>query len=197
MLKFNMFKEQGEEKFWEQKKKEREATLRRGHNNRRGLRGSVGKKSNGLKSPKRLTLSTSTTTTTTTQNAENRQSNDPPESSSFGIQLLSEKPTEWGRSFRRDGATKANLSVEEEPDAIEPTSTTYNPKFAVVRERVPAHPFYDRFWNEEKLTDKFAAMTGPGSYEETGGVGRQVLSTRASSATAVFSTADRLKLMNP
>ena len=103
---------------------------------------------------------------------ENEETNDPPEFSSLGVQTLSERRSEWGRSFRRAGGLKSNLSVEEEQANLEPTATTYHPSYESVNPRAPSHPLYDRL-DGDKWSDKFAAMTGPGSYDEGGSVGKQ------------------------
>jgi len=114
--------------------------------------------------------------------------------SSLGVQVLSESLTSWGSTFNRAGGLKSNLSVEEEQDGIEPTATTYRPNVDYVKPRAPNHPMYDRL-DGVKWSDKFAALTGPGSYEELGSVGVQCESTKANSGKAVFSREDRLKFM--
>jgi hypothetical protein len=126
---------------------------------------------------------------------ENTETNEPPESSSVGVQLLSHNTTMPALSFKRAGVGGINLSVGEQEEANEPTATTYHPDYQVVKPRIPAYGLSDRL-NDEKWTDKFAALTGPGSYEEGGSVGRQALSTKNNAARTTFSTVDRLKFMS-
>ena len=126
---------------------------------------------------------------------ENEETNPPFEGSSIGAQLLSENRTLPALSFKKAGVAGTGLSAGEEEAAKEPTASTYHPDYRAVKPRVPAHGLSDRL-NSEKASDKFAAMTGPGSYDEGGSVGAQQLSTRKSAATATFSTQDRLKFMS-
>ena len=127
---------------------------------------------------------------------KNEDASEPPESSSIGVQLLSENKTLPALSFRKAGAAGGvALSADDELLANEPTSTTYTPQFQAVQPRIPAYGLSDRLGGE-KWTDKFAAVTGPGSYDEQGSVGNQVASTKSNAPRATFSTVDRLKFMS-
>jgi len=125
----------------------------------------------------------------------NEECNEPFESSSIGVQLLSENKTLPALSFKRAGVGGINLSVGDKEQANEPTASTYTPQFQLVKPRIPAYGLSDRL-NDEKWSDKFSAMTGPGSYEEGGSVGKQVLGTRGNAPRVTFSTQDRLKFMS-
>ena len=122
------------------------------------------------------------------------ETNEPPNESCLGIQLLSENPTRHGFTFERAGGNNVNLSVDEETNAMEPTATTYRPKYSYVKPGATGGLMSDRP-DEVKWTDKFN-MAAPGSYEESGSLGKQVLSTRLSAGTAPFTQENRLQFLS-
>ncbi|GMH83485.1 hypothetical protein TrVE_jg1060 [Triparma verrucosa] len=214
MLKFNCFKEPGESKYWKEKKKEiDQIKVKPGRTERQKLKTDEKFKTRRerLKSPFADPTSTfengpsgipfsstpldSLVRSSNASLLDGEEGTDPPNPSSLGVQLLSEDPSFHGFSFQKQGGQKANLSVDEENNKLEPTATTYRPKFDYTTERVRGGLFSDRL-DSVKWTDKFAAMTGPGSYEEGGSVGRQTLSTKPNAGNATFRMEDRLKFMS-
>lgn len=212
MLKFNCFKEPGESKYWKEKKKEVDLVkVKPGRTERQKLKGSDKFKTRRerLKSPFADPTSTYDTgpsgipfSSTSRSRAKSggvgldeEEGTDFPNPSSLGVQLLSEDPSKHGFTFQKHGGQKANLSVDEENNKLEPTSTTYRPKFDFTTDRVRGGLFSDRL-DSVKWTDKFAEMTGPGSYEEIGSVGIQSLSTKPNAGNPTFRMEDRLKFMS-
>ena len=93
--------------------------------------------------------------------------------SCIGVQLLSENPTSHGFTFDKAGGNNVNLSVDEETDKLEPTASTYRPKYNYVKPSATGGLMSDRP-EDVKWTDKFN-LAAPGSYEEGGSLGQQVL----------------------
>ncbi len=215
MLKYNQFKEKGEANYWAKKKKQLD--VKRGAVEADDSVKLRDKERRYLETKRKLMQSPFTSTTSNVvqgpafsfpvtnvgldalinQSDEDKEaSGEPPDISSIGVQVLSQYENKHGFTFRRSAVEgKTTLSVEEENDSLEPTATTYNPKFEAVVPRIPAAAFSDRL-DDVKYTDMFSQMTGPGSYEELGSVGRQVVSTKRSAGNVKFSTEDRLKFMS-
>ena len=117
---------------------------------------------------------------------------EPADSSSIGVQLLSDNKSVHGHMFLKAGTRADDWGSA---DRAEPTSTTYRPKNEYLYERQPSWGLVSRIEGGEAPDEKFRSFVGPGSYDEMGGTGDQVLSQRKSAGRAVMSTDERAKYL--
>jgi len=219
MLRFNIFKEKDEAQYWSEKKGERDRILGRGMGeensalddaklaSRRMSEALLMRRRKKMQSPFVTKTSHFTTAPSWTiasinddlkkatisdkfQGESNFGESEPPDCSSIGVQLLSHNKSTHGMSFMQAGTRPDDFK---DPGRIEPSSTTYRPRDAITREKSPAWGLVGRIETGQGPDEKFKSFTGPGSYEEGGGHGSQVLSHRKSAPNPVFSEDERSK----
>jgi len=108
---------------------------------------------------------------------------EPFEYKSIGDQLLSNNRTASGVVFSRvpRDPDSSKLTAKEEVDRLEPTATTYTPKFTAVHASIPVATLKGRdALNTENVNEKYDAVRGPGSYEVRGSMGLQADSSKRS-----------------
>ena len=197
MLKFNGFKEVGEVEFWENMRLSSSSAAGG------GTEGSSGGGA-GLDAPPPLPprprklrpLPPVPSGVGKGSDPGSGQRYDPPDYTSIGVQIMSERLTSPALSFLRAGVGgQADLSgVGLGETRAEPTATTYRPDAGAVKPRASRARITGRAAEEDgRLGEN--PFVGPGSYEIVGALGPQVESTKKWGGTVVIGGAGKDNFM--